>query len=224
MSQVDFKLNDSLIRRTRDRTTGATPEPELPAMTVEATDSHHALNGAVDTPSPASAESSGMRARAQNDIPGPAPAPRQGGRAQTVQTSVLLPAPMWEHLATLAAEAGSLTSTNQVLVMILQAQGSNLELVGEDLNRFLASSDGVLRAPWQERNVRLPINLRHDLDLLRDALISAGLDQATRSHLIAAILTFHTPQTGEQMRQLLAEQRAEALRRALASIDEQTRS
>jgi hypothetical protein len=108
--------------------------------------------------------------------------------------------------------------------MILQADGGNLELVGEDLNRFLASSDGVLRAPWQERNVRLPINLRHNLDLLRDALTSAGLDQATRSHLMAAILTFHTPQTGEQMRQLLAEQRSETPRRTLATINEQTRS
>jgi hypothetical protein len=41
-------------------------------------------------------------------------------------------------------------------------------------------------------------------------------------HLIAAILTFHTPQTAEQMRELLAEQRSETLRRALATIDEQT--
>jgi hypothetical protein len=224
VSQVDFKLNDSLIRRTHKRTVAAAPEPELPEATVEDTASHHVLDGPIATSSPEPAESPSTRSCAENGAPGPAPASRQGGRAQTVQTSVLLPAPMWEHLTALATEAGSLTNTNQVLIIILQAHGSNLELVGEDLNRFLASSDGVLRAPWQERNVRLPINLRHDLDLLRDALTSAGLDQATRSHLIAAILTFHTPQTGEQIRELLAEQRSETLRRALATINEQTRS
>ena len=224
MSQVDFKLNDSLIRRTRNRTKAAAPESELPAVTVEDTASHHVLDGPIDTPSSEPAESPSMRSHAQNGVPGPTPASRHSGRAQTVQTSVLLPAPMWKHLTALATEAGSLTNTNQVLIMILQAHGDNLELVGEDLNRFLASSDDVLRAPWQERNVRLPLNLRHDLDLLRDALTSAGLDQATRSHLIAAILTFHTPQTGEQIRQLLAEQRSETLRRALATINEQMRS
>jgi hypothetical protein len=224
VSQVDFKLNDSLIRRTRNRTVAATPEPELPEATVEDTASHHVLNRPIDTSSPKPAGSRTARSREQNATLGPAPASRQGKRAQTVQTSVLLPAPMWEHLTALAAEAGSLTNTNQVLIIILQAHGSDLELVGEDLNRFLASSDDVLTAPWQERNVRLPINLRHNLDLLRDALTSAGLDQATRSHLVAAILTFHTPQTGEQMRQLLAEQRSETLRRALATINEQTRS
>jgi hypothetical protein len=224
VSQVDFKLNDSLIRRTRNRTVAATPEPELPEATIEDTASHRVLDGPVDTSAPEPAESRSTRSRVQNSTPGAAPASRQGGRAQTVQTSVLLPAPMWEHLTALAADAGSLTNTNQVLIIILQAHGSDLELVGEDLNRFLASSDDVLRAPWQERNVRLPINLRHNLDLLRDALTSAGLDQATRSHLVAAILTFHTPQTGEQMRKLLAEQRSETLRRALATINEQTRS
>ena len=185
MSQVDFKLNDSLIRRTGNRTVAATPEPELPAATVEDTASHHVLNGPVGTSSPAPAESPSTRSRAQNGIPGPAPGSRQGGRSQTVQTSVLLPAPMWEHLTALATEAGSLTSTSQVLIMILQAHGGKLELVGEDLNRFLASSDGVLKAPWQERNIRLPVNLRHNLDLLRDVLTSAGLDQTTRSRLIA---------------------------------------
>jgi hypothetical protein len=224
VSQVDFKLNDSLIRRTRERIVAASPEPGLPEATVEDTTSHEVLDGPIDTSSTAPAESRSTRSRAQNGTPGPAPASRQGGRAQTVQTSVLLPAPMWEHLTALATEAGSLTNTNQVLIMILQAHGGNLELVGEDLNRFLASSDDVLTAPWQERNVRLPINVRHNLDLLRDALISAGLDQATRSHLIAAILTFHTPKTGEQMRELVAEQRAETLRRALATIKEQARS
>jgi hypothetical protein len=224
VSQVDFKLNDSLIRRTRNRTAAATAEPELPTVTVEDTTSHEVLDRPVDTSSPAPAESRSTRSRAPDGTPGPAPGSRQGGRAQTVQTSVLLPAPMWEHLTALAAEAGSLTNTNQILIIILQAHGSDLKLVGEDLNRFLASCDGVLRAPWQERNVRLPINLRHNLDLLRDALISAGLDQATRSHLIAAILTFHTPKTGEQMRELVAEQRAETLRRALATIKEQARS
>jgi hypothetical protein len=224
VSQIDFKLNDSLIRRTRDRTAAATAEPELPTVTVEDIPSHEVLNRPVDTSSPTPAESPSTRSRAPDGIPGPAAGSRQGGRVQTVQTSVLLPAPMWEHLNALATETGSLTSTNQVLIMILQAHGGNLERVGEDLNRFLASSDDVLTAPWQERNVRLPINVRHNLDLLRDALISAGLDQATRSHLIAAILTFHTPKTGEQVRELVAEQRAETLRRALATIKEQARS
>ncbi len=66
--------------------------------------------------------------------------------------------------------------------------------------------------------------MRHNLDLRGHALTRAGLDQATRSHLIAAILTVHTRQTGEQKRELLAEQRSETLWRALATIDEQTRS
>ena len=73
--------------------------------------------------------------------------------------------------------------------------------------------------PWEERNVRLPLELRKRLDELHRRLNAAGLDQATRAHLVAATLLLRSPDTADDARALMSELRAEAFQRAVAAED-----
>ena len=137
-----------------------------------------------------------------------------------MQTSVLLPAPLWDELARLASESGGLATPNRVLIDVLEARGPrDLEQAADNLDRFLSlpTEQSGVGDPWEERNVRLPIELRKHLDDLRRKLSAAGLSQATRAHLIAATVLLHGPSTGEQARTLMAELRTQAFRRAVAS-------
>ena len=53
------------------------------------------------------------------------------------------------------------------------------------------------------------------LDWHRPRCASAGVRDATRAHLVAATIILRGPVTAEQARELMAERRAEAFRRAL---------
>jgi hypothetical protein len=204
LAKVDFKLNDTLLHRQRvqhDSRPTATPPPTptetAPVKTVE---------------------------QPQAELPPPPKPPRKENpirfqRPISIQTSVLLPPSLWDQLAALASESGGLATPNRVLIDILEARGPrDLEQAADDLDRFLSlpADQTEVGHPWEERNVRLPIELRKRLDELRRRLSAAGLTQATRAHLIAASLLLRGPSTGEEARALMAERRTEAFRRAAA--------
>ena len=135
-----------------------------------------------------------------------------------MQTSVLLPGFLWDRLATLARETGGLATPNRLLVDILHAKAAGTaQQAAEDLDQFLAlppDQTGVGQH-WEEHNLRLPSELRYLLDEHRHALAAAGVRDATRAHLVAATIIIRGPTTAEQVRELMAERRAEAFRRAL---------
>jgi hypothetical protein len=96
-----------------------------------------------------------------------------------------------------------------------------LAQAAEDLEAFLSLPADQSRVGelWEERNVRLPIELRTRLDGLTRDLAAAGVVQATRANLVTATLLFRGPDTAEDARTLMAELRAEAFRRALAGAE-----
>jgi hypothetical protein len=209
MAKVDFKLNDTLVRRQRaEQSLPDTPPSSTPASGpagVVAVEPPPADQRPLVLPEP----------RHEHEPSGPR-------RPAAVQTSVLLPPSLWDHLARLTSESGGLATPNRLLIDVLQARGPHdLQQAAEDLDQFLSLPIEQSRVgdPWEERNVRLPIELRKRLDELRRKLTAAGLSQATRAHLIAASLLLRGPSTGEQARALMAELRTEAFRRAIAAED-----
>jgi hypothetical protein len=204
MAKVDFKLNDSLLRRQRADVPAPAPKPSREAP------------GVPDAPSPAPAAEPPANRRERRLRP---PAGRRARGAASVQTSVLLPPSLWDHLKGLASDSGGVVTPNRLLVDVLASRGPHtLEEAAEDLDRFLSlpAERSSVGGPWEERNVRLPIELRQRLDELRGRLAAAGLRHGTRAHLMAATLLLRGPSTGEEARAVMSEQRAEALRRALA--------
>jgi hypothetical protein len=71
--------------------------------------------------------------------------------------------------------------------------------------------------PWEERNLRLPVENRRLLDEHRRVLSEAGVPDATRGRLIAAAVLEHGPATPDEAGDLMAARRAEAFREALTS-------
>ena len=143
-------------------------------------------------------------------------------RPISVQTSVLLPPFLWDRLADLASGAGSLTTANRLLIAVLHGRGPrDLAQAADDLEAFLSlpAEQSRVGELWEERNVRLPIELRTRFDGLTRDLAAAGVVHATRAHLVAATLLLRGPDTAEDARTLMAELRAQAFRRALAGAD-----
>ena len=248
--KVDFKLNDTLVRRRRanhdspDPTPSSTPAPERAA--VVAVDppanakrlarppssqraNHHSPDPAPPSnpaPDRAAVVAVDPPATVQRPASPPAsqapPDPRAPTRPISVQTSVLLPPFLWDRLADLASESGPLTTTNRLLIAVLHGRGPrDLAQAADDLEGFLSLPGEQTRVGdlWEERNVRLPIELRTRLDGLTRELAAAGVVQATRANLVAATLLLRGPDTAEDARTLMADLRAQAFRRALAGAD-----
>jgi hypothetical protein len=140
-------------------------------------------------------------------------------RVPSVQTSVLLPGFLWDRLATLASETAGLATPNRLLVDILHAKAAvTTQQAAEDLEQFLClPCERTVGERWEERNIRLPAELRDRLDEHRRKFASAGVRDATCAHLVAATIILRGPTTAEQARELMAERRAEGFRRALES-------
>jgi hypothetical protein len=214
MGKVDFTLTDSLVSRVRDGEPPAEPAAQADAADARkrgGPDPGEIGSGAVSAPAETVPP---VRARRLQPRAGETP------RRISLQTSVLLPSFIWDHLARLASEAGGLTTANRLLIAVLEAEGPrDLSQAGEDLERFLAlpAEQSGLGEPWEERNVRLPIELRKHLDELKQSLTAAGLGPAVRAHLIAASWLLRGPSTAAEARDLITEVRAETFRRALAA-------
>jgi hypothetical protein len=213
MSKVDFKLNDSLIRR-RERERSLERDPAEPDATEpdatqpDATERDAAATADMTSDVPASvAVTPDVVAGRLTVRP----------RRPTVQTSILLPPFVWDRLDRLAAEAAGLTTPTRLLIDVLAGGPESVADAAEELERFLAlpPQDSGLGEPWEERNLRLPVELRRRLDAHRRALAEAGVRHATRAHLVAATILARAPATGDEARVMMAERRAEAFRRAI---------
>jgi hypothetical protein len=205
VAKVDFKLNDSLLRRQPGARHASPSSEDVPA-------------GKPRKPRRSSAPA--KTDRATRESPRVEPEQPTAKRAQSVQTSLLLPGFLWDRLATLARETAGLATPNRLLVDILHARAAaTKQEAAEDLEQFLSlpSEQTGVGSRWEERNLRLPAGLRDRLDWHRRMLASAGVRDATRAHLVAATIILRGPATAEQARELMAERRAEAFRRAVES-------
>jgi predicted DNA-binding protein len=132
-----------------------------------------------------------------------------------VQTSVSLPPETWDVLDELGQEAG--VAAVELLTGILTAgipdtPESALSAL-EQLLVTIRPDDG----PHEERNYRLPLELRTKLDELSKALGAGPRKQ--RSLLIRAILASQMPKSGEHARELITTRRLDAMRAALTTPD-----
>ncbi len=217
MAKVDFKLNDSLLRRHREDQPARSALPDQRGEELRGELIALAVPDAADKgPNPAArgdfaeALSDGQESKEN--------APSRPRRVSSVQTAVRLPPALWDRFITLAHECRGLGSASQLLTDTLELRApSGLEEAAADLERFLSlpSEQSGVGEPWEEHNLRLPIELRGKLDEQRRTLREAGIRTATRANLIAAVLVLRGPSTSEEARALMAERRAEALRQAI---------
>ena len=135
----------------------------------------------------------------------------QRGRsgARRVQTSISLPPASWDALDEVASSAG--VSVGELLTAILAAAIPETPAAALGAVEELLVSSAPDDGPHEERNYRLPLELRTQLDALTKALGPRG----QRSLLIRALIAAQGPQTGEQARALVTARRIETMRSAL---------
>jgi predicted DNA-binding protein len=144
------------------------------------------------------------------DVPRPA---RSRDVARRVQTSISLPPDIWDVLDELGQQAG--VSVGELLTAVLAAEIPDApQAMLSALEQLLVSIPSD-EGPHEERNYRLPRELRTRLDELARAL-GAG-PRMQRSMLIRAILAVHLPPNGEQARELITMRRLDAMRAAIAA-------
>jgi len=133
--------------------------------------------------------------------------------ARRVQTSISLPPEIWDELDELGQQAG--VSAGELLTAVLTARIPDTPQAALSALEQLLVSISPDEDPHEERNYRLPRELRTRLDTLSKAL-GAG-PRMQRSMLIRAILAFHLPANGEQAHELITTRRLDAMRAALAT-------
>ena len=135
--------------------------------------------------------------------------PRPAGRR--VQTSISLPPETWDTLDALGEAAG--VATGELLAAILNGampdSPEDALAALEQLLTVIPADDG----PHEERNHRLALELRAQLDALVKAL-GAG-PRMHRSLLIRALLATGTPPDSDSARELITARRINAMRSAV---------
>ena len=121
-----------------------------------------------------------------------------------------LPPDVWDRLDELGRAAG--VSAGELLTVVLQdavpeTPAGALTAV-EQLLGTIAADEGL----QEERNYRLPLTLRAELDALSDAL---GSGARVRSLLIRALLASNTPAAPDDLRELITARRIDSMRAAL---------
>lgn len=137
--------------------------------------------------------------------------PRHAGRR--VQTSISLPPETWDALDELGQEAG--VSAGELLTSILTVGIPDTPQAALSVLEQLLVSVAPDEGPQEERNYRLPLELRAKLDELAGAL--GARPRLPRSLLIRAILAIHSPTNGEHARELITTRRVDAMRAALGT-------
>jgi hypothetical protein len=160
---------------------------------------------AIDTPGPPTQ---------QSPVGAPEPAARSARArhlGRRVQTSISLPPNVWDTLDELGEGVG--VAGGELLSAILTAAAPSTPQDAltalEQLLVDIPPDDG----PHEERNYRLPLELRAQLDVLVKAL-GAG-PRAHRSLLIRALLATHTPPDIASARELITARRIDAMRAAM---------
>lgn len=141
----------------------------------------------------------------------PTTAPAAGLSGRRYQTSISLPPQTWVEFDGLAQGAG--TSVGELMTAVLgMGLPDSPEAALQALERLLSAipaDEGLL----EERNYRLPLELREALD--RIAKILAPRSRAHRSLLIRAILSDCWPASPERARELVTSVRVQAMRASL---------
>lgn len=167
---------------------------------------------AVATASSAEADRPTDAADDSRDTPTPTARERSRHSARRVQTSMSFPPRTWDALDEVGETAGA--SAGELLIAILndaipETPADALAAVEQLLISSASADDG----PHEERNYRLPLDLRTRLDELTRALGP----QVQRSLLIRALLAAHAPQNADAARTLLTTQRIQAMRSAVSA-------
>jgi hypothetical protein len=167
---------------------------------------------AVATASSTEADPPANAADNSRDTPTPTARERSRHSARRVQTSMSFPPGTWDALDEVGETAGA--SAGELLIAILndaipETPADALAAVEQLLISSAPADDG----PHEERNYRLPLDLRTRLDELTKALGP----QVQRSLLIRALLAAHAPQNAEAARRLLTTQRIQAMRSAVSA-------
>jgi hypothetical protein len=225
MAKVEFKASERLLQRRRyhEAATIDAAEHEPTAPTTVATLETNSCAAPQPGKNPKRVQprrNTGRQQAAPDDVP----ADRRRSQAQvprrTVQTAICMPIDLWhklEHLASELADHGQSTTTNGVLIATLRQHTPEhtehaAALVAEYLRR--PPEQRSAGEPIEERNVRLPAQLRERLDRHRRVLATVGRDFA-RSNLISAALTLHGPRNIDDAIALLTDLRDADVRAAL---------
>lgn len=239
MAKVDFRLSDSLLSRragdapddvdvpasedgvaksARAKRTRSGGQPKGRRRGAKATRAAGETSQPADAEQPAGSDTGSTEPPAANRAD-PEIRVHRLPRPLSVQTSVQLAPFVWDRLADLAREVGGLATANRLLIALLEAEApGDLSQAAEDLERFLAmpAEQTGLGQHWEERNVRLPLAVRARFDEYKQSLTAAGLGPTNRSHMIAACVLLRGPETADAARELMADVRAGALRRAVS--------
>lgn len=197
-------------RPARKRTAAPTPSARQTLAAVEEP------VGVIAVPT-ASADRDARVSAAQDDSSTrssePAPASERSARVRhrvrRVQTSVSLPPATWERLDELGEAAG--VSAGELLVAILAAVTPETPTAAVEALEQLLVTSLPHEGPHEERNYRLPLDLRAQLDALTEALGPS----VQRSLLIRALLAAHAPHSSDDARALITARRLEAMRAAM---------
>lgn len=156
--------------------------------------------------------------RAPNDRGASDPSPSAEHRersvrsARRVQTSMSFPPTTWDTLDELG-EATSVSAGELLIAILSEAIPDTPAAALAAIEQLLISAahdDG----PHEERNYRLPIDLRTQLDALTKALGPP----VQRSLLIRALLAAHLPQSSDAARELITKHRIRVMRAAVGTL------
>jgi hypothetical protein len=209
MPKIEFTLKDSVVRKP------AGPRPPAPELERAAAPDRQPSptraprkRGAPRAPSTAKADTARPRARVADQAPAGRP----------VQTSITLAPAVWQQLDELAP-----ARTGELLNALLREHApADLAAAVRLIEQLLAQPDehGQL---GEERNLRIPRELRLRLDELSAGLTTVG-GRGVRSQLIEAIARLHAPESPQAAQELLASSRIRALRSVLAASDDAPRA
>jgi hypothetical protein len=126
-----------------------------------------------------------------------------------VQTSMSLPPATWDTLDELGQASG--VSAGELLVAILTGGMPDTPTAALAALEQLLVNSPPDEGPHEERNYRLPLGLRTQLDGLTKVLGPS----VKRSLLIRALLAAHAPQSSDDARELITARRIHTMRTAM---------
>ncbi len=218
--QPDRHAAEASDRPAADDTTTSISRPASRKRTPATDRAPRAALAAVEEPVgviavPTVSSGASRRASATHDSSHtPEPTSRQRSQRsrqnpRRAQTSMSLPPRSWDTLDELGAAAGA--STGELLVAIPTASIPDTPTAALEAIEQLLVSNTSDAGMHEERNYRLPLDLRTQLYALTKALGPS----VKRSLLIRALVAAHTPHSSDDARELITTRRIQAMRTAM---------
>jgi predicted DNA-binding protein len=140
-------------------------------------------------------------------------ATRRRGAARRVQTSISMPPAGWDRLDELAQDAGA--STGELLAAVLTSAVPDSAEDALAMIEQLLSTDAPDQGLHEERNFRLTLKLREQLDTIAKTI--AGGPRPERSLVVRAIVAAAIPTNADDARALLITVRLNSMRAAMTA-------